>query len=296
MLHRAELRQEAPALLVVAEAVDHPGGHVVDRDVGRRAGARRRQLLHDQRRIEPRQARAADIVAHIDAAEAQRRRLAQHLLGEDLLGIPPRGLRQHAFGRELPCRIAEGLLVLGEREIHARADHIGGSPSVKRSAYSCAMREQPRLNGALLWMVVAAALLALVGLGGPRPRLRPAARARRALHGAVLFVTMWSVLFLGLTLDALPGDALIVTFGLAPVDRLRPLGRDRRRTLAADRRPARRGGPCRRLLRLHAHRLAAQRLLSPARLLSAVAGTSPRLCISCRQSVDPAKAVRIMPA
>ena len=57
MLHRAELGQEAPALLVVAEAVDHPGGHVVDRDVGRRAGAGRGQLLHDQRRVEAATAR-----------------------------------------------------------------------------------------------------------------------------------------------------------------------------------------------------------------------------------------------
>ena len=52
MLHGAEPGQEPPALVVVAESVDHPGGHVVDRDVGRRAGTGGRQLLHDQRRVE----------------------------------------------------------------------------------------------------------------------------------------------------------------------------------------------------------------------------------------------------
>ena len=75
--------------------------------IGRRAGAGRGQLLHDQRCIEPRQAAAADILLHVDAAEAERRRLAQRLDREDLLGVPARGFGQHAIGRELPRRIAE---------------------------------------------------------------------------------------------------------------------------------------------------------------------------------------------
>ena len=120
MLHRAEPGQEAPALLVVAEAVDHPGGHVVDRDVGRgarQAAASSSMISAASSRAEP---AAADVVAHIDAAEAQRGRLAQHLLGKDLLDVPARGLGQHAVGRELSRRVAEGLLVFGEGEIHAR--------------------------------------------------------------------------------------------------------------------------------------------------------------------------------
>ena len=111
MLHGAEPGQEPPALIVVAESVDHPGGHVVDRDVGRRAGTRRRQLFHDQSRIEPAEAAAADVVAHVDAAEAECRRFAQHLLRKDFLGVPARGLRQHAICRELPGRVPERLLV-----------------------------------------------------------------------------------------------------------------------------------------------------------------------------------------
>ncbi len=77
------------------------------------------------------------------------------------------------------------------------------------------MREQPRLNGALLWMAVAAALLALVSLGG----LALAFDQLRVLGGrytvAVLFVTALSVLFLGLTWMRSPATPLIVTFGLA---------------------------------------------------------------------------------
>ena len=47
---------------VAAERVDHPGRHVVDRDVGRGRGAALRQLLEDDGGVEPRQRRAADIV------------------------------------------------------------------------------------------------------------------------------------------------------------------------------------------------------------------------------------------
>ena len=75
------------------------------------------------------------------------------------------------------------------------------------------MKELPRLNGALLWMAVAAALLALVGLGG----LAFAFDQLRALGGrymvAVLFVTAWSVLFLAMTLARSPATPLIAVFG-----------------------------------------------------------------------------------
>jgi hypothetical protein len=77
------------------------------------------------------------------------------------------------------------------------------------------MKELPRLNGALLWMAVAAALLALVGLGG----LALAFDQLKAIGGrymvAVLFVTAVSLLFLALTWMRSPATPLIVTFGLA---------------------------------------------------------------------------------
>lgn len=77
------------------------------------------------------------------------------------------------------------------------------------------MAEQTRLNGALLWMVAAAALLALVGLGG----LVLAFDQLRALGGrymvAVLFVTMWSLVFLAMTLVRAPATPLIASLGFA---------------------------------------------------------------------------------
>ena len=77
------------------------------------------------------------------------------------------------------------------------------------------MKEQPRLNGALLWMVVAAALLVLAALGG----LALAFDQLRALGGrymvTVLFVTAWSVLFLALTWMRSPATPLLVALGLA---------------------------------------------------------------------------------
>src|SRR5262249_40479035 len=76
MLHRGQLRQPVFALIVVAEIVDHPRRHVVDGDVRRRRRASRGQLLEDQRGIGTREIGAADLVAHIDAGEAQRRRFA----------------------------------------------------------------------------------------------------------------------------------------------------------------------------------------------------------------------------
>lgn len=75
------------------------------------------------------------------------------------------------------------------------------------------MATQTRLNGALLWMVVAATLLALVGLGG----LALAFDQLRALGGrytvAVLFVTMWSLVFLAMTLVRAPATPLVASLG-----------------------------------------------------------------------------------
>jgi hypothetical protein len=77
------------------------------------------------------------------------------------------------------------------------------------------MATQTRLNGALLWMVVAATLLALVGLGG----LALAFDQLRALGGrymvAVLFVTTWSLVFLAMTLVRAPATPLVASLGLA---------------------------------------------------------------------------------
>ena len=63
-------------------------------------------------------AAAADVVLHIDAAEAQRRGLAQLRHRECLVLVPVARLRRHLLAGELPRGGLEGALVLGELEIH----------------------------------------------------------------------------------------------------------------------------------------------------------------------------------
>ena len=89
-LHAAERRQKTPAQRIGAEGIDHPGRHVVDRYIGRGRGAALRQFLKDDGGIEPRQAGAAHVLAHIEAAEAERRRLAQRFGGKSLVLVPSR--------------------------------------------------------------------------------------------------------------------------------------------------------------------------------------------------------------
>src|SRR5437899_3046381 len=60
MLHAHQLGQEACALRIIAETVDHPRRHVVDREVGGGRDAGGSQLLKDDRRVEPRQAATAE--------------------------------------------------------------------------------------------------------------------------------------------------------------------------------------------------------------------------------------------
>jgi hypothetical protein len=76
------------------------------------------------------------------------------------------------------------------------------------------MLEQTRLSGALLWMVAAAALLALVGLGGLSlafDQLR-AIGARYAI--AVGFITAWSLVFLLMTLLRARATPVVASAGL----------------------------------------------------------------------------------
>ena len=118
--HGAEVRQQALAQRVVPEAVDHPGGHVVDRDIGRGGGAAGRKLLEHHGGVRAREARAADILAHIEAAEAERGRLAQFGLGENALRIPARGIGREHILREAAGGVLKCLLVFGKRKIHGQ--------------------------------------------------------------------------------------------------------------------------------------------------------------------------------
>ena len=118
MLHAAELGQKFLAQRVAAEGIDHPGRHVVDRDIGGGRGAALRQFLEDERGVEPGQRRAADVFLDVNAAEAERRRLAQRLDREDLALVPVARMRHHLVARELPRGGLKRPLFFGEVEIH----------------------------------------------------------------------------------------------------------------------------------------------------------------------------------
>ena len=64
------------------------------------------------------QRRAADVFLDVDAAEAERRRLAQRLDREDLVLVPVARMRHHLVAGELPRGGLEGALFFGEVEIH----------------------------------------------------------------------------------------------------------------------------------------------------------------------------------
>ncbi len=119
MLHADELRQKAATLLGIAEAVDHPSRHIVNGDIGRGRDAAGGELLEDHRGIAALQARAADILAHIDAGKAERRRLAQRLDGENTRLVPVAGIRAELARREVPRHLLYRPLVLGKLEIHS---------------------------------------------------------------------------------------------------------------------------------------------------------------------------------
>ncbi len=116
--HAAEVGKKAPSQLRPAIGIDHPRHHVVDRDEGRGRGTALRQFLEDERGIEPRQRRAAVVGAHIDAAEAERRRVPQRIRREELVLVPLAGKGHHLVAREGAGGILNGALLFGEVEVH----------------------------------------------------------------------------------------------------------------------------------------------------------------------------------
>ncbi len=118
-LHGRKARQVFPAQLVGTELVDHPRGHVVDRQEGGGGDVAIGQGFKDQGRVQPPQARPADILAHIDAGEAQLGRLAQGLDRKVLLLVPAGRVGGEFGGGELPRRILDRALVLVQVKAHA---------------------------------------------------------------------------------------------------------------------------------------------------------------------------------
>jgi len=119
LLHRAQRRQIPLSLFGTSETVDHPRRHVVDRQIGRRGRARRRQFLEDDRGVDPAEPAAAELLADINRSKPQRRRPAQRLDRKLLALVPARRLRQPLLARKRPRRLAKRPLLLRKLEIHA---------------------------------------------------------------------------------------------------------------------------------------------------------------------------------
>src|SRR5262249_60154257 len=77
-----------------------------------------RQLLEEQDGVEARQRGAADVGAHIDAAEPERSGATQRVGRKDLVLVPLTGERHHLVAREGAGGVLDGALLLGEVEIH----------------------------------------------------------------------------------------------------------------------------------------------------------------------------------
>ncbi|MNE14333.1 hypothetical protein D3C80_1072090 [compost metagenome] len=118
LLHPDQRRHETRPQLVRAEAVDHPRRHVVDRDEGRRRHVAARQLLEDQRRLDPAQAHAAVFLARIDAGEAHLGGGLQHIDREMLVLVPAGRVRRQFGLGEGAGGVLNGALVVGEGEVH----------------------------------------------------------------------------------------------------------------------------------------------------------------------------------
>src|SRR5690606_24793901 len=91
--------------------------HVVDGDEGGKGRAGVGKRLEDQHRVEPAQRRTADIVAYVNAAEAERPGFADHVGGEMMVAVPGERVRLHAVGREGLRHFLNGTLVVVQFEL-----------------------------------------------------------------------------------------------------------------------------------------------------------------------------------
>ena len=104
----------------------------MDRHIGRDGGAAGRQGLEDQRRVEPREPRAANVVRDINAAHAERGGLAHFGDGKVLGLVPGERVRREMLGGESARHVANGGLLLGEGELRRLAGGLikHGRPGV----------------------------------------------------------------------------------------------------------------------------------------------------------------------
>eukprot|EP01137_Pigoraptor_chileana_P021862 Opistho-2@86090 len=117
LLHADEVGQEARLDLGPAETVDHPGRHIVDRDIGAGRGAAIGHRLHDQRRFHPAEPDAARFLADVNRAEAQLARRLPHVDGIMMFLVPFGREGRDAVGGEFARHILDGELVVGKLEL-----------------------------------------------------------------------------------------------------------------------------------------------------------------------------------
>ena len=91
----------------------------MDRHIGRDRRAAGRQRLEDQRRVEPRQPRAANVGGDINAAHAERGGLAHFGDGKVLGLVPGQRMRREYFGGEGARHVAHRDLVFSREQIAA---------------------------------------------------------------------------------------------------------------------------------------------------------------------------------
>ncbi len=111
-LHRAKVGQETFAERFTAVSVNHARRHVVDGQVGRGRRTCRRQRFDYDSAVQPTQRRTTDVLTDVNSAEAKGRRIPQGFLGEDMFGIPMRGVRRHLLGCEDTRNVLKRLLVV----------------------------------------------------------------------------------------------------------------------------------------------------------------------------------------
>ena len=141
-----ERRHEPLPLLVGAERDDREGrGARVHRDGHPHARVGARELLEHQDVRDEVGARAAELLGHADAHQAELAELREELAGEAVLPVPVRGMRGDLGVGDLARERLDLPLLVGQGEVH------GGSVGPRRApGRSAAMpkRARPTLHGA----------------------------------------------------------------------------------------------------------------------------------------------------
>ena len=122
------------AKIIRGETCHHPGGHVVDGDEGGGGRARCRQLFHNHRGIQARQAHTTQGFGRVHAHKTHGSGFFHDIDRKNMLGVPLGGMGRHGFFSEGSGSIPKRLLVFSEIKIHRQAPWLlrSGLPLKKR--------------------------------------------------------------------------------------------------------------------------------------------------------------------